>query len=225
MRYTLILGNQAYSSWSLRGWLLLRAFDIEFDYEVVPLHTDAFDRFVDSHHPARTVPTLRVDDGERRQAIWDSLAIAEFLHERHPDAGLWPAPAAARAAARCLAAEMHSSFLALRASLPMNVRRAYRGFTPDADAQADIDRVLALWRWCRETWGTGGPFLFGSAMCAADAFFAPVASRFRTYGVALDDQARRYVDTLLDHPAVVEFVEAGKAEDWIMPENEFDDLN
>ena len=224
MRYTLILGNQAYSSWSLRGWLLLRAFGIEFDYEVVPLGTDAFDRFVARHHPARTVPTLLVEDGDRRQAVWDSLAIAEFLNERHPDAGLWPAPADARAAARCLAAEMHSSFVALRTGLPMNVRREYREFTPDRAAQADIDRVLALWRWSRETWG-GGPYLFGAAICAADAFFAPVASRFRTYGIALDAEARQYVDTLLGHPAVVEFVEAGQAEDWIMPENEFEDIN
>ncbi len=222
MPYQLIIGNQAYSSWSLRGWLLLRAFGIEFEYEVVPLRTEAFDRFVAEYHPARTVPALVVSDGGRTQTIWDSLAIAEFLHERHPDAGLWPARPRARAAARSLAAEMHSSFSALRAGLPMNVRREYRDFMPDAAAQADIDRILALWEWARANHGAGGPFLFGADFCAADAFYAPVASRFRTYGVALDDASRRYVDALLDHPAVVEFVEAGKAETWVMPENEFD---
>ncbi len=223
MRYTLILGNQAYSSWSLRGWLLLRAFGIEFDYEVVPLRTGEFDRFVEKYHPARTVPTLVVGDGENAQPIWDSLAIAEYLHERHPHAGLWPERADARAAARCLAAEMHSSFPALRSGLPMNVRREYRDFTPDSAAEADIDRILALWDWARTHWGDGGPYLFGDRFCAADAFYAPVASRFRTYGVRLDAAAQRYVDALLEHPAVVEFVDAGKAESWVMPENEFDD--
>ena len=188
--YTLVLGNQAYSSWSLRGWLLLRAFGIEFDLEVVPLRTGAFELFVAERHPARTVPTLIVGDGVGSQTIWDSLAIAEYLHERHPRAG-----------------------------------REYRNFTPPADAQADIDRVLALWKWARENWGDDGPYLFGDRFCAADAFYAPVASRFRTYGVALDDASRRYVGALLDHPATVEFVAAGKAEAWVMPENEFDDLD
>lgn len=225
MRYTLILGNQAYSSWSLRGWLLLRAFGLEFDLEVVPLRTGAFERFVADRHPARTVPTLVVGDGEDAQTIWDSLAIAEYLHEQHPRAGIWPESAAARAAARSLAAEMHSSFGALRADLPMNVRREYRNFTPGVDAGADIDRVLALWQWARDGWGGDGPYLFGERFCAADAFYAPVASRFRTYGVSLDDASRRYVDALLEHPATVEFVAAGKAEAWIMPENEFDDLS
>ncbi len=224
MGYTLILGNRAYSSWSLRGWLLLRAFGIEFELEVVQLRSEAFERFVARRHPARTVPTLIVADGDREQTIWDSLSIAEYLHERHPGAGLWPEPVAARAAARSLAAEMHSSFLALRAGLPMNLRREYRDFTPDADAQADIDRILDLWKWVRAKFGHGGPYLFGEQFCAADAFYAPVASRFRTYGVALDDASRRYVDALLDHPAVVEFLAAGKAEEWIMPEIEFDDL-
>ena len=222
MAYTLILGNQAYSSWSLRGWLLLRAFGIGFDLEVVPLRTEAFDRFVADHHPARTVPTLVVDDDEASQTIWDSLAIAEWLHERHPRAGIWPGPPAARAAARSLAAEMHSSFAALRNDLPMNLRREYRGFTPESAAQADIDRIVALWEWARATWSDGGPYLFGERFCAADAFYAPVASRFRTYGVALDDPTQRYVDTLLRHPAVVEFAEAARTEEWIIPEIEFD---
>ena len=126
MQYHLILGNQAYSSWSLRGWLLLDAFGIEFSHEVVPLYVPEYAQFEADHYPANTVPAMLVDDGETKQVIWDSLAIAEFVHEQHPEAGIWPQVAPARAAARCLCAEMHSSYAALRSKLPMNVRREYR---------------------------------------------------------------------------------------------------
>jgi glutathione S-transferase len=104
MQYKLIMGNQAYSSWSLRGWLLLRAFDIDFEHEVVPLYVPGWEHFVADHHPSNTVPTLLADDGEGQITIWDSLAIAEFLHEQHPDAGIWPDEIRARAAARSLCA-------------------------------------------------------------------------------------------------------------------------
>jgi glutathione S-transferase len=222
MRYHLVIGNQAYSSWSLRGWLLLEAFGIEFEHEVVPLYVPEYQQFLDARFPANTVPTLVVVDGDDKHVIWDSLAIAEFLHERHPDAGIWPAGVQARAAARCLCAEMHSSYRALRSSMPMNVRREYRSFTPGDDARRDIDRIETLWQWARSRWGGAGPYLFGAKFCAADAFFTPVASRCRTYGVALQAQSQAYVDMLLAHPATRAFIEAGQRETRVLESSELD---
>ena len=222
MHYHLIMGNQAYSSWSLRGWLLLRAFDIPFDHEVVALYVPEYDQFLADHFPSTTVPTLQVSNEKDRITIWDSLAIAEFLHEQHPDAGIWPADLAARAAARSLCAEMHSSYNALRSTMPMNVRREYKTFEADVETRADIDRIEALWQWAASNWGESGPYLFGQQFCAADAFYAPVASRFRTYNVALSEVSQAYVDALLSHPATIEFYEAGDRESWVMEMNEFD---
>ena len=183
MPYTLILGNKTYSSWSLRGWLLFKPFGITFEHRVVPLHTDEFAAFQQENFPARQVPTLVVEKRGRSITIWDSLSIAEYLHEQHTDAGIWPADNDARAAARSLCAEMHSGFTALRRTMPMNLRQHYKTFVPDAEATADIERVCALWTWAKSRWGTGGPFLFGERFTAADAFYAPVASRFRPNGV------------------------------------------
>jgi glutathione S-transferase len=222
MRYHLIMGNQAYSSWSLRGWLLLEPFDLDFSHEVVPLYVPEYADFVTANYPANTVPTLQVFDGADKTVIWDSLAIAEFLHEQHPQAGIWPAGMQARAATRSLCAEMHSSYDTLRSAMPMNVRREYKTFTPDAEAQADIDRIEALWAWAASKWGGAGPYLFGERFCAVDAFFAPVASRFHTYGVALQPDSQRYVDALLNHPATLEFYTAGQRESRVLDFNEFD---
>jgi len=222
MRYHLIMGNQAYSSWSLRGWLLFKAFGLDFSHEVVPLYVPGYADFVADNYPANTVPTLQVIDGADKMLIWDSLAIAEFLHEQHPQAGIWPAGTQARAAARSLCAEMHSSYSALRSTMPMNVRREYKTFTPDAEAQSDIERIEALWAWAASKWGGARPYLFGEQFSAVDAFYAPVASRFRTYGVALQAESQRYVDALLNHPATLEFFAAGERESWVMDVNEFD---
>jgi glutathione S-transferase len=222
MRYHLVMGNQAYSSWSLRGWLLLAPFPIDFEHEVVPLYVPEYREFLDAHFPANTVPTLVVTEGDDRQLIWDSLAIAEFLHERHPEAGIWPRDSYARAAARSLCAEMHSSYGALRSTMPMNLRREYESFEPSAEAQADIDRIVALWRWAREQWSGAGPYLFGAEFCAVDAFYAPVASRFRTYGIALDTESQAYADSLLAHPATQAFCEAGRCESWVLDACELD---
>ncbi len=222
MQYHLIIGNQAYSSWSLRGWLLLRAFNIEFEHEVVPLYVPEYDEFLARNYPSRTVPTLRVNDDGNEMMIWDSLAMAEFLHEQHPEAGIWPTGIAERAAARSFCAEMHSGFDALRSTMPMNVRREYKTITPDTETRADIDRIEDLWRWARSNWGGGGRYLFGEHFCAADAFFAPVASRLRTYQVSLKPESQCTVEALLNHPATVEFYEAGKRETWVLEFNEFD---
>lgn len=216
------MGNQAYSSWSLRGWLLLAPFGIEFDSEVVPLYDSSWDDFLETYHPAATVPVLCVGEGEDAFTLWDSLSIAEFLHEHHPLAGIWPADHQARAIARCLCAEMHSGYTALRAKMPMNVRRDYRSVVADVDTQQDVDRIVALWGWTSAQWGGAGPYLFGSDFSAADAFYAPVASRFRTYRVPLPPAAQAYADALLEHPATVDFHEAGKRESWVLAMNELD---
>ena len=222
MQYKLMMGNQAYSSWSLRGWLLLRAFDIDFEHEVVPLYVPGWEHFLADHHPANTVPTLLADGGEGQITIWDSLAIAEFLHEQHPDAGIWPDELRARAAARSLCAEMHSSYVALRSTMPMNVRREYKTVRADADTQADIDRIEDLWAWAVSNWGGPGPYLFGERFGAVDAFYAPVASRFRTYNVPLKPGSQAYVEALLDHPATREFYAAAARETWVLEHVELD---
>lgn len=222
MRYKLIMGNQAYSSWSLRGWLLLKPFGIDFESQVVQLYVPGYASFLEAHYPAATVPALQVDDDDSRFTLWDSLAIAEFVHERHPGAGIWPAGAEARAAARSLCAEMHSSYLALRHSMPMNVRREYRSLVADADTQRDIGRIEELWAWVSARWGGAGPYLFGEGFTAADAFYAPVASRFRTYKVPLSRASQAYADSLLDHPATREFYAAGQQETWVLEQCEFD---
>ena len=222
MRYHLILGNLVYSSWSLRGWLLFEPFGIDFDYEVVPLYVPEYQRFLQENYPAPTVPTLVASNGDDSQTIWDSLAIAEYLHERHPQAGIWPTDPGARAAARTLCAEMHSSYMGLRSNLPMNIRRRYKTFEPNAEARADIERIEALWSWARSNWGGEGPYLFGDRFCAVDAFYAPVASRFQTYDVTLHADSQSYVDALLQHPATRAFFEAGMKETWVMDFNELD---
>jgi glutathione S-transferase len=222
MHYTLILGNKVYSSWSLRGWLLFEAFGIPFTHSVIPLHTKAFADFAKSEFPAKQVPTLHVGRGSQKFTIWDSLSITEFLHENHPEAGLWPHDDIARAAARSLCAEMHASFTSLRATMPMNLRRRYSSFVPDAETVSDIGRICALWAWAKENWGDGGSYLFGDRFCAADAFFAPVASRLRTYGISIDALSEAYISALLSHPATEAFFQDAKAETWVMDHNELD---
>lgn len=222
MQYKLIMGNQAYSSWSLRAWLLPRAFDIKFEQEVVPLYGPEWRDYQINVAPANTVPTLLAGEGADQITVWDSLAIAEFLHERHPEARIWPRETHARAAARSLCAEMHSSYVALRSALPMNVRREYRTVKADAETLADIARIESLWAWAAARWGGTGPYLFGERMTAADAFYAPVASRIRTYHVPLKPVSQAYCDTLLAHPATQEFYRAGRRESWVLEQVEFD---
>ena len=188
MTYTLIMGNRVYSSWSLRTWLMFKAFGIAFEHQVVPLYTPDFERFREDHFPTKQVPTLVASDGGERTLVWDSLSITEFLHERHPEANIWPPDASARAAARSLCAEMHSGFKALRSTMPMNLKRRYRRFVPDADTRADIERIQGLWEWASSNW-SDGPYLFGRSFTAADAFFSPVASRFKTYAIDLDGRS------------------------------------
>ena len=223
MTYQLILGNRTYSPWSLRVWMLFQAFDIDFHHIVIPLYTEHFDHYRERHYPAKAVPSLVLGHDGADITIWDSLAITEFVNEQHPDLGIWPGDPVRRAVARTLCAEMHSGFTALRSTMPMNLKRVYTDFTPDSTVQADIDRITGLWTWARSRWGTDGPYLFGAVFTAADAFFTPVAERFRTYSVPIDGPAKDYMSSLITHPAAIEFRAAAQGEPWVMAHNEFED--
>ena len=192
----LVIGDYAYSSWSLRGWLLLDRFGIPFRSRMVDFHdaAEVKDQLADLA-PARTVPTLVAEDGA---VAWDSLAIAEELAQRFPAAGIWPADPVLRALARSLAAEMHSGFSALRSDCPMNLRCAYKGFVPSDAVRADLDRIETIWAHALDR--SGGPWLTG-AYSAADAFFAPVAARIAGYGLTVGTTAQGYVDAHLADPA------------------------
>lgn len=204
---TLAIGNKNYSSWSLRPWLLLRAFGIAFDEHRILLDTPEFHHEVRQWSPSGRVSALH--DGDL--VVWDSLAICEYANERWLNGRGWPGDVAARALARSAAAEMHSGFAALRKHLPMNCRRTPGSYRWNDDAQADIDRVQALWRQMRSRHGGDGAFLCG-AFGIVDAMFAPVAIRFRGYGVAVDAAGNTYCDALLALPAMQEWIAAGRAE-------------
>jgi glutathione S-transferase len=204
---TIVIGSKRLSSWSLRGWLALRLTGAAFEEVVIPLDQPTTRRRILAHSPAGRVPVLK--DGA--VTVWESLAICEYLAERFPAAGLWPDEPAARALARAVAAEMHAGFADLRRDMAMDclARRPGEGDTPAA--RADIARVSEIWRDCRQRFGGGGEFLFGS-VGAADAMYAPVVSRFVTYGVALDQVSAAYRDAVLALPAMAEWLAAAAAE-------------
>jgi glutathione S-transferase len=205
MSLTLVIGNKTYSSWSLRPWLLLRHLGVAFDEAVIPLYSPATRKQIGRYSPSGKVPVLI--DGTTK--VWESLAICEYLGDRHPH--VWPRDARARAIARSAAAEMHAGFVALRTELPMNCRERRSGVEPAAAARADIERIVALWAECRAAADAEGPWLFGS-FTAADAMYAPVATRFDTYGVALASGAQAYVTTVLQDGAMQEWIAAAQRE-------------
>ena len=215
MSYTLLIGNKNYSSWSLRPWLLLHAFGIPFTEERHVFETPEFAAEITSRKrsPNARVPVL-VDGGVK---VWDSLAISEYLAERH--AGMWPTDAMARAHARCACAEMHSGFQALRNWLPMNVRRSYQIAVLRDDVQKDIDRLQALWTEARSKFGDGGAFLYGK-FSVADAYFAPVVFRFTTYGVKLNPVVADYVNVMFAHPSMQQWIADSKAEKEVVDHEE-----
>jgi len=203
----LIIGNKNYSSWSLRPWLLLRHHGVAFDEQRLLLDTPEFARTIADWSPNRAVPAMR----HAGITIWDSLAICEYANETFLGGAGWPADASARAVARSVSAEMHSGFQALRKALPMNCRRRTHGTLLGPDVLANIARIGAIWRDCRARFGAGGPFLFGG-FSIADAMYAPVVMRFVSYGVEIDAVAQAYVDTLLDLPALQEWLRDAAAE-------------
>jgi glutathione S-transferase len=208
--YTLTIGDKAYSSWSMRGWLLLAAFRIRFEEVVVPMYTPDFDAMQREKAPARTVPMIEWREDGHLRRVWDTAAIAETLAERHPGAGVWPTDRRLREIARCLAAEMHAGFAVLRRACPMNLHREGRALASEPDGLgADLDRLAALWDWARAE--SGGPWLAGPDFSAADAFYAPVATRLASYGLMREDLAG-YAGALLGQEAVARWIEAARAD-------------
>jgi glutathione S-transferase len=197
MTYDLVIGDRAYSSWSLRGWLLFDAFNIPVKTHSVRLYTDELSTILRDYAPARTAPTMRTPDGT---IIPETIAIAEELATRHPDAGIWPTNPHARATARVLAAEMHAGFTALRSHCPMNLRVSYSDCAPPAPVLADLARLETIWSWARQTTGSKTPWLCGP-YSAADAFFAPVAGRIAGHNLPVSPDAQDYVNAHLAHPS------------------------
>jgi len=204
-RATITLSSKNYSSWSLRGWLMAKFAGIDFEESIVaPDDADARAEIL-LLSPSILVPCLTYDGIK----IWDTLAIGEFLNEVAPKAGLLPKDQAKRAHCRSICGEMHSGFVSLRQALPMNTKGHFPKFKIWSKANADIERIVAIWRECLDAYG--GPFLFG-ALSMADAMYAPVVSRFRTYDVALDRQTQAYADRIWALPAVIEWREAAMGE-------------
>lgn len=215
MKLELVIGNKNYSSWSLRAWLLLSEAGIAFDEVRIPLDVAGTAGAIGRYSPAGRVPVLLIDGNP----VWDSLAIAETVAERWPDKKLWPDDAVARAHARSVCAEMHSGFAVLRESMPMNCRAMGRKVAlPDALAR-DIDRVIEIWADCQNRYGTDSGWLFGR-FSVADAMYAPVVLRFRTYGINLPESASRYPARLLESSSLQDWLVAAESETEVIEQDE-----
>jgi glutathione S-transferase len=197
LTYDLAIADRAYSSWSLRGWLMFDAFGLPVKTHAARLYSDEVHRLLTGFFPARTVPAMRTPEGT---VVSESLAIAEELASRQPEAGLWPADPAARAVARSLASEMHAGFTALRSHCPMNLRVSYTDCAPPDAVRADLARLELLWSWARQETGAQEAWLCG-AYSAVDAFFAPVAARIAGYNLPVGAEAAAYVAAHLAHPS------------------------
>jgi len=202
----LTISSKNYSSWSLRGWLLCRMAKLDFEEEIRSSDDPSMRAELMLLSPSFLVPCLTHGDVK----VWDTLAIAEYLNESIPDANLLPRDLRARTHCRSVSGEMHSGFANLRSALPMNLKARYSSFKLWAGAQPDIDRVLEIWRDCLKKYD--GPYLFGEAPTLADAMYAPVCTRFLTYGVKVDRLSQDYCDTIMNLPEMIEWVEAAKAE-------------
>jgi glutathione S-transferase len=214
---TLTIISRNYGSWSLRGWLLCRLAGL--DVHVDELSPDDASARAELLHLSPSFLTPRLEhDGV---SVWDTLAIGEYLHELRPEAGLLPADVTARAHCRSISGEMHAGFANLRSALPMDIRAHHPGFRVYAGAQADIERIQAIWAECLDTYG--GPFLFGASPTMADAMYAPVCTRFATYDIALEEPCAEYCDAVLALPDVVDWIDAAarEAEDVSELEVEF----
>jgi glutathione S-transferase len=210
----LIIGNKAYSSWSLRGWLACKQSGLAFEELVIPLFNEEWDKLREGDEfapSAGKVPILW--DGDI--VVWDSLAIVEYLAEKTHRDRFWPSDGSARGMARSMAAEMHSSYQNLRRELSMNVRRRFPPRSLPEAVRAEIIRILELWAQARARHGSAGPYLFGN-FSAADIMFAPVVTRFVTYSVPVPRFAATYMEAILDHPWMQQWIEAAQEEPWVI---------
>lgn len=208
---TLVIANKTYSSWSLRPWLAMTHFDVPFDEVVIPLHQKATSAEILKHSPAGKVPVLHHGD----ITVWESLAILEYLADAFYDRVWWPTDPHAKAHARTIAAEMHAGFGALRQAMPMNLSKVYPTRTWADDVTKDIGRVQAVWRDTRDRFGGGGDFLFGD-FTIADAMYAPVITRFKTYAIDMDDVCSAYADAVLALPAMQKWTAEAAEEPWVI---------
>lgn len=213
--YILVMGNKNYSSWSIRPWMAMKVTGIEFDEIIIPLDQPDTKEKILKYSPAGKVPALL--DGDL--LVWDSMAILAYLCECHPEKGLLPKSARARAQARAASAEMHSGFAALRKEAPMNIRRAPRSLELSSAARGDVRRIEQLWADSRKVYGDDGPFLFG-AFSVADAMFAPVVNRFHAYKIPVSKETKQYMDTVMALPAWKELERESRDEPWSVPSDE-----
>ncbi|NNC72033.1 MAG: glutathione S-transferase [Sphingomonadaceae bacterium] len=215
----LIVGNKAYSSWSMRGWLACKQSGLGFEEMTVPLYDEKWEEMREGNEFAASsgkVPVLWVDDDT---VIWDSLAIIDWLADKVGRDRFWPKDESARGMARSMAAEMHSSFANLRRELPMNVRKIFKPKLLDDSVKADIGRILQIWAQARARYGGENPFLFGD-FSAVDIMYAPVCTRFVTWSVPIPPFAQAYVQAILAHPWVRQWVEAAQDEPWVIEQYE-----
>ena len=213
----LIIGNKNYSSWSLRPWIFLRHHHIDFEEKRVPLFLETTAGELAEYKSDYKVPILK--DGEL--VVWDSLSILEYVSEAYLNNKGWPVDRNARSVARSISAEMHSSFSNVRNELPMNCRKKFENIKMSQGAEREIERIMQLWRKCRTEYGENGEWLFGD-YSIADAMFAPIALRFSGYSIPLGGVEEKYVKSVLNHPGVVEWVEAGKLETEIIEADEIE---
>jgi glutathione S-transferase len=218
---TLVIGNKNYSSWSFRPWIAMKVAGIAFDEVVISLTAEDFKQRLLQISGTGKVPTLVDREGSSQVNIWESLAILEYLAEKFPAAKLWPADPAARAHARVVASEMHAGFVPLRRACPMNMWRPAKAGRLTDEVRANVQRIDAMWSDCRTRFGAGGPFLFG-AFGAADAMYAPVVSRFHTYGIEVGQASKAYMAAVMALPAWAEWRRAALQEPWVLPEDEVD---
>ena len=214
---TLIIGNKNYSSWSLRPWILLKHYQINFNEIRVPLFTETTNDELSAYNSDFKVPILK----DSELIVWDSLSILEYVSEKYLDNKGWPDDIEARSFARSISAEMHSSFSHVRNELPMNCRKKFNNIKLSKEAQHEVERIKYLWRTSRNKYADQGNWLFGD-FSIADAMFAPIALRLVGYNIPLHGEEENYIKQILTHPNIIEWIEAGKAEKEIIDEDEIE---
>lgn len=216
--YNLAIGDRIYSSWSLRGWLMFKKFNIPVNVETARMYSVEFTDLLMQYGGGSTVPAMRID-GPETVLVWDTLAIAETLAEKFPE--MWPITPAARGFARSITAEMHSGFGSLRDECTMNLRHVYEGFKPSNGVLRDLSRIDEIWTAARDQYGDGGPWLFGQ-YSIADAFYAPIATRILTYNLPVGSAAKSYIQTVISDPDFICWRTDGLAENYVQPGYDID---